>query len=217
MPITWTNDALKEYESGLDRGTLFIRDPNTGIYDVAVPWYGLISVQKTPEGAEPTDLYSNNAKYATLLSAETFGGTIEAYSAPDEFILCDGVAEPFAGMYLHQQPRAIFGLAFRSRVGDAQGGDVVTYKYHLIWGCKAQPSEVAVNTINESPEAQTFSWDFTTVPMTTTGHNPVSEMVIDIDDVAYTVGLDNLETSLWGDAPNLLPTPDAVIAMLTAP
>jgi hypothetical protein len=217
--MNWDDNALKLYESGIDRATLYILNPANGLYEQGYAWYGMISVQKTPGGGEPTDLWANNAKYATMLSNETFAGTIEAYTYPPEFAQCDGTAVPLAGVNLKGQNRAIFGLAFRSRVGSADAGDESYHKIHVIYGCKAQPSEQNFTTINESPEATTFSWDFTSNPVPAQGvgfdYYPTAHIVFDTNKLTANA-LTWLEDSLWNTDEELLSPYDLYIGVSTA-
>lgn len=216
--LVWNVSAEKFYESGLDRGTLYVRD-GSGDYTPGVAWEGLMSVSEKPGGAEPTDLWANNVLYAKLVSPEIFDGSIEAYQFPDEWFPCDGVA-PHAtllGTFIHQQSRSTFGLAYRTRIGSDAGGDTLAYKIHLIYGCLAQPSEVARSTVNDSPEAATFSWEFKTTPVSTTSYGAISKLTFDTRTL--TAGnLTVLENNLWGfddtTTPNL-PLPDALFALLT--
>lgn len=210
--LTWDDGTKKLYESGLDRGVLFVRDAS-GDYPLGVPWNGLISVSETPEGAEPTDLWANNQKYATLLSTETFGGSIEAYTYPDEFAQCDGSEEPTAGVAVAQQGRKVFGLAYRTRIGSEAGGDQIGYKIHLVYGCRATPSEKSLNTINDSPEAVTFSWEFNTTPAYAGDTlEPTSLLIVDTTR-APAPFVTWLEEQVFGAAATdaNLPLPDAVL------
>jgi hypothetical protein len=216
--LVWNVSAEKFYESGLDRGTLYVRD-GSGDYTPGIAWEGLMAVTEKPGGAEPTDLWANNVLYAKLVSPEIFDGSIEAYQFPDEWYACDGVA-PHAthlGTYIGQQSRSTFGLSYRTRVGSDAGGDVLAYKIHCVYGCLASPSEVARNTINDSPESATFSWEFKTTPVSMTGFSALSKLTFDTRTL--TVGnLTALEAALWGlddvTAPNL-PLPDALMALFT--
>lgn len=215
--LTWNASANKVFESGLDQGVLYMR--SAGTYPLGVAWEGLISVTEKPSGAEPTDLYANNAKYAQLVSAETFEGSIEAYTFPDEFLAAMGVLPDVTGLseaLLHQQPRVSFGLCYRTYVGSDALGQTADYKIHVIYGCLAQPSEVARSTINDSPEATTFSWDFKSTPVAATSYQPVSKMTFDSRNLTAT-DLALIEDELYGDAGGdaNLPLPDALIALLT--
>lgn len=211
--LVWNDSTKKLYESGIDQGVLYVRLTD-GTYPLGVAWNGLISVTETPEGAEPSDLYANNAKYATLMSAETFGGSLEAYTYPDEFAVCDGSVEPEVGVTIRQQTRTPFGFTYRTRIGSDAAGDELGHKIHILYGCRATPSEASFSTINESPEAITFSWDFTTTPVDSgvTDTNPTSVVVIDTTKVSAGF-LSWLEDELYGTAvadPNL-PLPDEII------
>jgi hypothetical protein len=196
--LTWNDAVLKKYEMGLSKGVLYVRD-GAGAYPLGVPWYGLTELSDSPGGAEPTELFANNTKYATLLSAETFGGSLTAYTYPDEWMVCDGSAAPSVGMQLRQQGRAKFGLAYRTEVGSDGGGDAVSYKLHLVYGCLASPSESTLATINDSPETQTFSWDFTASPLDFTGFRPSSKIVFD-SGKSSAATMDALNIALFGDA-----------------
>lgn len=218
MAITmqWNVSAEKFFETGIDRPVLYVRD-GSGLYPLGVPWEGLISVTDKPGGAEPTDLWANNAKYAQLVSAETFGGTIEAYSFPPEFLPCDGQTEEAAGVVVAQQPRSQFALCYRTWVGSDAAGPQADYKIHIIYGCLVQPSEGAHTTINDSPEAATFSWEFKSTPVAATGYEPVSKIVLDSRTMDPT-DLAAIEVQLYGDdTPTVAncPLPDALFALLT--
>lgn len=213
--LTWDGAGERFYETGVDKGVLYVMDA-AGAYPLGVAWNGLISVSESPSGAEPSPLYADNIKYLNLISAEEFACTIEAYTYPDEFAECDGTAEPVAGVMIGQQPRKMFGLAYRTKIGNDVDGDAHGYKLHLIYGCLAAPSEKSYQTINDSPEAITFSWEVNTTPPAVTGYQPTSLLVIDSRTVDPTA-LSAFELVLFGDVgtdPNL-PLPDAVIAALT--
>lgn len=215
--IVWDQTANRFYETGIDRGVLYVRDQN-GAYPSGVAWNGLISISENPSGAEANPLYADNIKYLNLISAEEFGFTIEAYTYPDAFAECDGSVELLAlpGLTAGQQVRKTFGLVYRTKVGNDVDGDAYGYKLHLIYGCQASPSERAYSTINDSPEAITFSWEVTTTPVPVTGFRPTASLVIhskkvDADKLA------DLEEILFGSTlvtPSL-PLPDAVILALT--
>lgn len=214
--ISWNVAAEKFFESGLDRGVLYVRDAN-GDYPLGVPWEGLMTVSEKPGGAEPTDLWANNAKYSQLVSAEVFDGSIEAYTYPDEFNVCDGVVETETGVLVAQQSRSTFGLCYRTYVGSDAAGQMANYKIHVVYGALVQPSEVSRATINDSPEAATLSWEFKTTPVAATGLLAVSKIVFDSRTLGATE-LTAVEESLYGaDAvePELL-LPDALIALATA-
>lgn len=212
MPkITWDESGKRYYETGVDHGVLYLNDQDT--YDKAVAWNGLTAVTESPGGAEATDLWADNIKYASIRSAETFGGTIEAYTYPDEFAECDGSKSTAAkGVTIGQQSRKSFGLSYRTKVMDDQGKEY--YKIHLVYGCTASPSEKAYSTVNDSPEAITFSWEFETTPVNTTAGQPTAHVIIDTRTVDSSK-LTEFETTLYGESAKL-PLPDAVITALTA-
>lgn len=211
--LTWDVAGTRLYETGVDHGVLYI--PNvSGVYNDGVAWNGLTAVTESPTGAEASSIYADNMKYLNLYSVEEFTATIEAYTYPDEFAQFDGVVTPHPGVNVGQQPRKTFGLSYRTRVGNDLEGDEYGYKLHLVYGCTAAPSEKAYSTINDSPEAITFSWELETVPMSVTGHKPTSVITID-STTAAPADLTALETLLYGTAivDPKLPTPDEVIAL----
>lgn len=221
MELTWDQVGDRIYETGVDKGVLFLPD-NTGIYNGGFAWNGLTGVSESPSGAESSPQYADNIKYLNLVSAEEFGATIEAFTYPNEFAQCDGTAAPSAGVYLGQQGRRSFGLAYRTRVGNDVDGTDFGYKIHLIYGALAAPSERAYATINDSPEALTFSWELSTTAVDVPGMNPVTgkpfkptaSLTIDSTEVSA-ANLAALEQLLYGTAganPRL-PLPAEVIAM----
>lgn len=214
--LTWDASADKKFESGLDRGVLYVK--SAGIYPLGVAWEGLMNLTEKPGGAEVTDLWSNNAKYAALVSAEVFEGTIEAYTFPDEFLPCLAIDQHTddQGMLIHQQSRVEFGLCYRTKYGSDAVGQDGFYKLHLIYGCLSKPSEVSRSTINDSPEAASFSWDFTTTPVAAVGFDPMSVLTID-SEVLLPADLLLIEDELWGDGGGdaNLPLPDVLFALLT--
>lgn len=215
MPIlTWDAVGERFYETGVDHGVLYI--PNvSGVYTTGVPWNGLTAVTESPTGAEGNAKYADNIKYLNLISAEEFGATLEAFTYPDEFQQFDGLYVPQPGVAVGQQPRKMFGLSYRTRMGNDIEGEEYGYKLHLVYGCIATPSEKAYNTINDSPEAITFSWTISTTPAPVTSHKPTALIVIDAS-VVDPADLTTLEEALYGDATTgvaHLPTPDEVIAM----
>lgn len=215
MPkITWDGIGERFYETGVDHGVLYIPDTN-GVYTNGYAWNGLVSITESPSGAEATPQYADNIKYLNLVSAEEFGFTIEAFTYPDEFGQCDGTSQPSAGVLVGQQGRKTFGLSYRSVVGNDVEGNELGYKLHLIYGCLAAPSEKAYSTINDSPEAITFSWEVSTTPAPVTGYKPTSLIIIDSRTVDA-ADLTALEDVLYGGtAAAKLPTPDEVIEMFT--
>lgn len=211
--LSWDDVGERFFETGVDRGVLYI--PTSGIYDIGYAWNGLTGVTETPSGAEPTPLYADNIKYLNLLSLEQFGGTITAYTYPDEFGQCDGTETPTAGVSVAQQARKTFGLSYRSRLGNDEDGDAFGYKLHLLYGALASPSERAYATVNDSPEAIEFSWAFNTTPVAVTDMRPTSLLIIDSTTVTD-AALAALEALLYGTVGTdpSLPLPDDVIALM---
>lgn len=211
--LTWDGTGQKRFETGDDHGVLYLLD-QLGAYSTGVAWNGLTAVTESPSGAEPTDLYADNIKYASLRSAETYGATIEAYTYPDEFAECDGSAEIATGVRIGQQERKTFGFSYRSIVGDDTDNNK-GYKLHLIYGCTASPSDKSYQTVNESPDAITFSWEITSVPVNVTGKKPTASIEID-STKANASKLKDLEDILYGDATHTarLPLPDEVASIM---
>jgi len=221
--LVWDAAGTRTFETGVSHGVLYPRAAD-GTYEKGVVWNGLTSVSESPEGAEANDLWADDMKYASFRSAETFGATIEAYTYPDEWADCDGSATVVTGVYVGQQRRKPFGFSFRSCVGSDANIDLSSdlgYKIHIIWGATASPSERSYETINDSPDAITFSWEITTVPMPVAGgYKPTSSMTIDTTRLTSTADrakLQELEDLLYGTASTdpQLPTPDQVIAIFT--
>ena len=214
--ITWDETGKRFYETGVDHGVLYPIS-EAGKYTPGVAWNGLTALTETSEGAEIEDLYADNIKYLSLLSAETFGGTIEAYTYPDEFMECDGSKELVAGVTAYQQARKTFGLCYRTALGNDVDGNEKGYKLHLIYGCKASVSERAYSTINDSPEAITFSWEFKSTPVTIAkeGFKPTSCIIIDSTKIAKEK-MTLLEKKLYGDTSTEaeLPLPDEVLTII---
>lgn len=212
--LVWDQVGERVYETGVDHGVLYI--PNAqGQYVNGYAWNGLVSVTESPSGAESTPQYADNIKYVNLKSAEEFGGTIEAFTYPDEFGQCDGTAEPEAGVFLGQQGRKTFGMSYRTKIGNDLNSDA-GYKLHLVYGADAAPSEKAYSTVNDSPEAITFSWEFTTTPVPVAGFKPTATLVIDSTKVTA-ANLTALEDQLYGTAGTepTLPEPADVIALFS--
>lgn len=209
--ITWDETGKRFYETGVDRGVLYIQDSN-GEYPFGVPWNGLISVSENPTGGEPEAVYSDNIKYLNLPSIEELEGSIEAYSCPREWMKCDGCGEITEGVYIGQQRRSTFGLSYRTLIGNDTEGTSHGYKIHLLYGCLASPSEKTYQTINDSPEAITFSWDFSTTPVNFTGYKQISEMIIDSTKIE-SASLAVLEDVLYGtdNTDPHLPYPDDLV------
>lgn len=216
--LEWDKSGERLYEMGVSRGVLYVQ--SSGAYPKGVVWNGLTQVSESPEGADPNDLWADNIKYATLRSAETFKATVEAYTYPDEFAECDGSAAPTDGLYIGQQQRKTFGLCYRTEIGSDTVSDTTnSYKLHLVYGCTASPSDKGYETINDSPDAITFSWEIDTVPVAVTGYKPTSCIVIDSTKVDSTK-LAALETILYGtggqtEVDARLPLPDEVISTLS--
>ena len=212
--IVWDSSSDRKYENGVDQGILFI--PTNGVYSNGYPWNGLTTVTESPGGAEAKPQYADNIAYLNLISAETFGGKIEAVTYPDAFAACDGTAVPKPGLKVSQQARSQFGLAYRTKVGSAISADL-GYKWHVVYGCQAAPSEKAYATVNDSPEALVFSWDFTTTPVSVTGYKPSAQMTVDSTKVDA-AGLTAFETAIMGSANTnpRLPLPDEIIGMFAA-
>lgn len=213
--ITWDQEGQRLYETGVDQGVLYTL--TGGVYATGVPWNGLINVNESPSGAEPTALYADNIKYLTLMSAEEFAATIEAYTYPDEFAKCDGSAELAPGFTIGQQARDKFGLVYRTKVGNDTDGENHGYKIHVIYNAQAAPSEKAYATVNDSPEAMTFSWEVSTTPIPVKDHKPTASVVLDSTKIeASKMAL--IETKLFGgtgegENPTLL-TPDEILALI---
>ena len=214
--IVW--DAVGEhiFETGVRNGVLYLKDAQ-GAYNTGVAWNGLTSVSESPEGAEATDLYADDIKYLTLMSAENFKATIEAYTYPPEFEECDGSASIATGVVIGQQTRKPFGLCYRTSIGNDTDGNEHGYKLHIVYGCQASPSEKQYSTINDSPEAITFSWEVNTTPVNVTGKKPAATLIID-STKADKAKLTALEAILYGSetAEPRLPLPDEIATLMTA-
>ena len=195
--LSWDKVGERLYETGVDHGVLYI--PTNGVYSLGVAWNGLVTVTESPSGAEATPTYADNIKYLNLISVEEFGGTIEAYTYPDEFAQCDGTATPEVGVTVGQQTRKPFGMCYRTLVGNDTDGTDHGYKLHLVYGALASPSEKAYGTVNDSPEAITFSWEFSTTPVPVPGLKPSASIVIDSRKVGA-ASLQALEDILYGTA-----------------
>ena len=216
MPrLEWDKNTERLYETGVRNGVLYVQDDN-GTYPKGVAWNGLTGVTESPDGAEPTDLWADDIKYLSIRSAETFGGTIEAYTYPDEFMECDGSKEVVPGVVMGQQGRRPFGFAYRTTLGNDAKLNDYAYKLHLVYNATASPSEKAYETINDSPDAITFSWEFETTPVNTSipGAKPVSLITIDSSKVDA-AKLKTLEDILYGATGSAkLPSPDEVFTTL---
>lgn len=217
--LTWDNNGERLYETGVKQGVLYPIQTD-GSYSKGVAWNGLTAVTESPSGAEATALYADDIKYLNLISNEEFGATIEAYTYPDEFAECDGSAALVDGVTLGQQKRKTFGLCYRTSLGNDVAGNDYGYKLHLVYGCLAAPSEKAYATINDSPEAITFSWEVSTTPVSVAGFKPTSQITIDstkadptklaaLEDILY--GKDGETTE--GAGPRL-PLPDEIKTLM---
>lgn len=212
--IVWDQTGERLYETGVKKGVLYPMATG-GTYPKGVAWNGLTAVTESPSGAEATPLYADDIKYLTLMSVEEFGGTIEAYTYPKEFEECDGSAELTAGVSIGQQPRKSFGFSYVTTIGNDVDSNKHGYKLHLVYGALASPSEKAYSTINDSPEAITFSWEFTTTPVAVNGFEPTACITIDSTKVEP-AKLTALETKLYGSETEeaTLPLPNEVAALM---
>ena len=222
--IVWDNIGEHFYETGVKNGVLYVSKTTesggvstTDPYGLGVAWNGLTAVTESPEGAEATDLWADDIKYLTMISAESFKATVEAYTYPDEFAECDGSAAIADGVFIGQQTRKAFGLCYRTTLGNDTDGNDHGYKLHLIYGAKAAPSERAYATINDSPEAITFSWEISTIPVAVTDHKPTACLTIDSTKVENPQYLTALENILYGsqNADPRMPLPDEVKRVIT--
>lgn len=214
--LVWDKTGERLYETGVKQGVLYPQAAG-GTYPMGVAWNGLTNITESPSGAEATALYADDIKYLNLVSAEELGGTIEAYTYPDEFAECDGSAALTEGVFIGQQDRKTFGLCYRTTLGNDVDSNGHGYKLHLIYGALAAPSEKAYATINDSPEAITFSWEFKTTPVNVTGHKPTASLTLDSTKVSETK-MAALEKVLYGDGETeaRLPLPDEVVQILTS-
>lgn len=219
MKLVWDAIGDKVYETGVDHGVLYPMS-SEGTYPAGVAWNGLTTVTESPSGAEANKQYADNIEYLNIRSAEEFGGTIEAFTYPDEFAVCDGTATPKPGVSVGQQTRRAFGMSYRTLIGNDIENTDFGYKLHLVYGATVSPSEKAYATINDSPEAISFSWEFSTTPAPVTGLRPSAILVIDSTkvDAEDLAALEDLLYGTNGDpgqAPTL-PLPDAVLALFSS-
>lgn len=216
--LVWDKTGEHLYETGVDHGVLYFPDAS-GAYKNGVAWNGLTSVTESPSGAEATGQYADNIKYLNLISAEEFGATIEAFTYPEEFEAANGNKELVAssGVYIGQQARAVFGFCYRTLIGNDTDGQEHGYKLHLVYGCQVTPSEKNYQTVNDSPEAMTLSWELSTTPVNVTNRKPTALLVIDSTKVD-SGKLAKIEAKLYGDESNgaVLPTPDEIAEILSA-
>ena len=212
--IIWDQTGERLYETGINHGVLYVQD--NGTYPKGVAWNGLTGITESPSGAEATALYSDDIKYLNLMSNEDFGATIEAYTYPTEFGQCDGSADLTPGVSIGQQVRKTFGLCYRTTLGNDVDGNGFGYMLHIIYGALAAPSEKAYSTINDSPEAITFSWEVSTTPVNVTGYKPTACLTIDSTKVDKDK-LAALEEILYGSesAEPRLPLPDEIATVMT--
>lgn len=219
--LVWDKAGEHRYETGVDRGVLFVYDKTKKAYGAGVAWSGLTTVTESPSGAEASAFYADNIKYLSLLSAEEYGATIEAYTYPEEFEVCNGAAELAKGVTIGQQPRATFAFAYRTLIGNDQEGNEAGYKLHIVYGCMASPSEKSHATVNDSPEPTSFSWTITTTPIAVPGHKPTATFEFDstktdaeklkqVEDALYGTDATSGETSSTGTDSKLLMPEDLV-------
>lgn len=214
--LVWDETGKRFYETGVKQGVLYVLD-DSGAYSKGVAWNGLTGLTESPSGAEATALYADDIKYLNLLSAEDFGGTIEAYFFPEEFAACDGSATLAKGVSIGQQKRKTFGLCYRTALGNDVDGSDYGYKLHLVYGCLATPSQKDYATINDSPEAITLSWEFSTTPVNVNGFKPTAHLEIS-SVTADKTKLSALEDILYGaeDTEPRLPLPDEIATLMAA-
>ena len=221
--LVWDKTGERYYETGVSQGVLYPQNSD-GTYPQGVAWNGLTGVTESPSGAEATALYADNIKYLNLISTEEFGATIEAYTYPDEFAECDGSASIAAGVAIGQQPRKTFGMSYKTQLGNDVDGNAHGYKLHIIYGATASPSEKAYATINDSPEAITFSWEVTTTPVSVSGFQPTANLTIDstkvdagklkkLEDILY--GTDAGEEGTPAATAPRLPLPDEIATLMS--
>jgi hypothetical protein len=214
--LIWDEVGQRFFETGVKNGVLYVQK-NDGSYENGVVWNGLTAITESPSGAEETPLYADDVKYLTLRSAEEFGATIEAFTYPEEFEQCDGSAQIATGVTVGQQARKAFALCYRTAVGNDIQGQEFSYKLHIIYGCTVAPSEKSYSTINDNPEAITFSWELSTVPVPVDGFKPTASLVIDANKVEPGK-LQLIENALFGDAENeaTLLLPNQIMELMKA-
>lgn len=215
MKLQWDKSGERYWEAGVSKGVLFPMSSTPGTYGDGVPWNGLINVTQSPTGAEPNPLYADNIKYLNLMSVEELEASVEAYTYPDEFAECDGSAVVAQGAKIGQQTRKMFALSFQTKIGNDLNPDL-GYKIHIIYGCLAAPSERSHDTVNDSPEAMTFSWDLTTTPVNVSGFKPTASIEID-STKTNAAKLAQLEEILYGKDATTEPVAAAVAARIPLP
>lgn len=211
--IMWDQDGQRIYETGVDHAVLYKK--TNGVYSTGVPWNGLISVEESPSGGEPSAMYADNIKYGEVMSKEEFAATIEAYTYPEEFAECDGSKEIAPGVFAGQQTRVPFGLSYRTLIGNDEQGEDYGYKIHIVYNAKAKPSSKPRGTVNESPEAITMSWECSTTPVEVPGGKPTAHLTFDSTKVAKDK-MEALEALLYGSESEeaKLPTVEEIIALM---
>lgn len=212
--LTWDDVGKRLYETGVKQGVFYPQDDN-GTYPKGIAWNGLTAVTESPEGAEPTPLHADDIKYLNLLSTEEFKATVEAYTYPDEFAECDGSGSLVEGVTIGQQDRKPFGLSYRTSLGNDVKGNEYGYKLHIVYGCLAAPSEKAYATVNDSPEAITFSWEVSTTPVNVTGFKPTASLTLNSVKLGATK-MKAIEDVLYGSstAEARLPLPDEIKSII---
>ncbi len=223
MKLVWDKTGEHYYETGVKNGVLYPMSAS-GTYPKGVAWNGLTAITESPSGAEATALYADDIKYLNLMSNEEFGATVEAYTYPDEFAECDGSASLTEGVYIGQQARKTFGLCYRTTLGNDSKGNDYGYKLHIIYGAMASPSEKAYSTINDSPDAITFSWELSTTPVAVANFKPTASLTIDstkvnaqklaaLEEILY--GKDGTgEDNSVGAVDPRLPLPDEIATLM---
>ena len=213
MKLVWDQIGERLYETGVEQAAIYPMAGTT--YGIGEAWNGLTAITESPSGAEPSPLYANDKKYVELMSTEEFGGTIEAYTYPDGFAECNGEKTVVKGLRISQQTRKPFGLVYKSLIGNDTEGTKYGYKLHIVYNARVSPSEKSNNTVNDSPEAATMSWTFTTTPVEVAGFDPTSHLIIDSTD-ADSAKLKALEAILYGSEAEepRLPLPDEVATVL---
>lgn len=207
-PLVWDQTGERIYETGVDNGVVYPFNSSTNQYGEGVAWSGLSGVTEKPSGAEPSPIYADNIEYANIISNEKFGATVEAYTFPDAFAECDGSATIATGVYIGQQKRKMFGLSYRTKIGNDVDGNDHGFKYHLVYGCFAQPTEKGHKTIGDTTEPETMSWELTATPIEVTGKKPTAHIVIDTTKVNDDTKITALKNKLYGTTttPPTMPT-----------
>lgn len=216
-PLVWDQTGERFYETGVEKGVLWIYDSTTGTYGDGIAWNGLTNVSEKPSGAEATALYADNIKYLNLISNEEFAATIEAYTYPDEFAECDGSVSLTQGVTIGQQKRKTFAFSYQTKIGNDTDGNDKGYKIHIVYGCLAAPTEKGYATINDSPEAITFSWEISTTPIEVTGYKPTSLVIIDSTKLTE-AQLTAVNAAIYGSsaANSALKTPAQIVSIITS-